>query len=313
VVSLHQASAAHHTPRLIAEAGDIRRRAFRETSTTVGFEGMALLSSSPVGPPTTMNTLLFGGLSGLTLNTDSVTLPTSRALGFVVQTALCKEILVGADGDELRIVVQQYDAAETVLNPSSNPVRLSNAGMQDAGALAQWWESGSNLDSLTGALMLNRLQRVTLPDACKWAFIGVRGGSASAVLRALRLYAPGEHFPPVITRERAAGVNGWGLRHMRGTYTGWAVPDLTAGATSQLTNVTADQVSVFGANQADFVQVSGVMSSGFQNGGVVFSGSVSDANRVSVSVHNQSANTIQLDGGSTVTVDLFVEVTKPRI
>ncbi len=312
-VSLHQASAAQFAPKLIAEAGDVRRRAFREDATQTGFEGMALLSSNPVGPPTTMNTLLFPGLSGLTLNADTVTIPTSRALGFVVDTTICKEFLVAADGAELRVVVQQYDASENVLAPATNIVRASNSALVEGGATAQWWEASSNLDALTGGLMLHRLQRITVPAACKKAFIGVRGGSASAAIRALRLYVAGEHFPQVITRERAAGVNGWGLRRMRGSVGAWLVPDLTTGAVAHLTAVTGDQPQVYGAVQGDRVQVGYTMSAGSQNGGVIFSGSVSVAGRVSVSVHNQSAGTIQLDGGAAATVDLLIEVTKPWV
>jgi hypothetical protein len=69
---------------------------------------------------------------------------------------------------------------------------------------------------------------------------------------------------------------------------------------------------VTGARTGDAVRVGYTMSAGSQNGGVVFSGSVSVNDRVSVSAHNRSAATIQMDGGGAETVDLFVTVTKPR-
>ncbi|WP_135467747.1 glycosyl hydrolase family 28-related protein [Crenalkalicoccus roseus] len=212
VIPRHQAAAAIGTPRLIAAAESVRARAFRWRAGETGFEGMAVLSGNPAGPPGTLNGFCFPGLPDIGLNADSVTLPTSRALAFVVDAERCKEFFLAAEGTDLRPVVMQFGATEIVLGPEA-PALLSNMNITWAGAPAFWWEGNANLDSLTGGLALNRLQRVTLHPACRYAVIGVRGGSAGATLRALRLYGPAQHAPAVL----AGGGRRWGTRELATT------------------------------------------------------------------------------------------------
>ncbi|MFT8246323.1 glycosyl hydrolase family 28-related protein [Roseomonas sp. BN140053] len=302
VLPLHQAAASYGSPRLIAAADNVRARAFRQTMVSaegVGFEGMAVLSGNPAGPPTTLDGFCFPGLDQIGLGLEEIGLPTSRALGFVVDSSACKEFFVAAEGSELRPIVQQFDASGTVLADSS-PALLSNMNILWAGGPC-WWEGNANLDSLVGGFPLNQLQRVTLADAAAFAVIGVRGGSAAATLRALRLYAGHLSAPRLFYGNNRR----WGVREYTVKDPGWDIPALAAGATA-----TRD-VTVLGARQGDVVQVGFSKSSGFQNGGVVFHGSVggtAGADQVRVTAQNISGGSITVGPGT-----LFVRVTKPRL
>jgi len=303
VLPLHQAAAAHGTPRLIAEAANIRARAFRQTIDSaggVGFEGMAVLSSNPSGPPTTMSGLCFAGLTLFNLNAESIGIPTSRALGFVVDCSQCKEFFIAAEGSELRPVIQQFDASENVLGATS-PLLFSNMNALWAGSPAMWWEGNVNLDSLSGGFAINRLQRVTLHANARFAVIGVRGGSASAVITALRLYTPAIYAPTVLF----GGSRRWGVREYTATDTGWTIPALAANATA-----TRD-VTLTGLRQGDFVSASFAKTAGFQNGGVIFHaavGGTAGSDQLRVTAHNISGGNITIDAGT-----LYVRAVKPRL
>ncbi len=303
VVALHQAAAAHGTPRLVADAANIRARAFRQTidgAGGVGFEEMVVLSSNPAGPPTNLTGFGFAGLSSITLNAETVGLPTSRALGFVVDCTECREFFIAAEGSELRPVIMQFDASENVLD-SASPALLSNMNIVWTGAPSMWWEGNANLDSLSAGVALNRLQRVTLHGNARFAVIGVRGGSASAVLRALRLYAPAIHAPMVLF----GGGRKWGVREYTVADSGWTLAALAAGATA-----TRD-VTVTGVRQGDMVSAGFAKTSGFQNGGVVFHASVggtAGTDQVRVTAQNISGGSITVDTGT-----LYVRAIKPRL
>jgi hypothetical protein len=303
VLPLHQAAAAQGTPRLIAEASNIRARAFRQTIDTaggIGFEGMAVLSSNPSGPPGTLNGFCFAGLTLLTLNAESIGIPTSRALAFVVDCSQCKEFFIAAEGTELRPVVQQFDAAENVLDDTS-PLLFSNMNAIWAGSPAMWWEGNANLDSLAGGYPINRLQRVTLHANARFAAIGVRGGSASGVIKALRLYTPAIHAPMVLF----GGGRRWGVREYTMSDAGWTVPALAAGAT------TTRDITLPGVRQGDLVNASFAKTSGFQNGGVIFHaaiGGTASTDQVRVTAQNISGGSITIDAGT-----LYVRAVKPRV
>ena len=303
VVALHQAAAAHGTPRLVADANNIRSRAFRQTIDTangVGFDEMVLLSSNPSGPPSTLNGFGFAGLTLLTLNSDNIGIPTSRVLGFVVDCSECREFFIAAEGTELRPVIMQFDAAENVLNDSS-PLLLSNMNVLWTGSPSMWWEGNANLDSLSAGIALNKLQRVTLHPNARFAVIGVRGGSATATLRALRLYAPPLYAPSVLF----GGSRRWGVREYTVADTGWVLPALAAGATA-----TRD-VTLPGVRQGDVVHAGFAKASGFQNGGVVFHASVggtASADQVRVTAQNISGGSITVDAGT-----LYLRALKPRV
>jgi len=300
-IGRHQAAAAIAAPRLIAAVPDVRAAAYEDTTAVaggLGFEGLAVLSGNPSGPPTTLNGFCFGGLAGMTLNTNDVTLPTSRALAFVVDCSRCKEFVLAAEGTELRPVIMQFDASENVLD-DDYPLLLSNMNVTWPGTNATWWEGSANLDGLTGGIALNRHQRVTLHESAAFAVIGVRGSSASAKVRAMRLYADALQAPRVL----AGGTRLWGTREWQ-VWNDITVPSLTAGQGGPV-SVTAPL-----AQQADSVEVAFRKNSGFQNGGVQYSGVVggsASSGEVIVWFQNFSAGTINLGDGR-----LFVRGRRPR-
>lgn len=289
---LHQAAAALSSPRLIAAAESVRGRAFRWTSTEVGFEGMGLLSSNPAGPPTNLTGYVFPGLSSLTLNADSVTLPTSRAAVFVVRTDICKEVFIGADGSELRPVVMQFDASENVLTSPTARALFSNMNAVWVTSPANWWEGNADLDSLTGGFALNRLQRVTLDSACAFAAIGVRGGSASAQLRALRLFVAGDQAPQVL----AGGTRRWGTRELSAVQT-WDPPSVAAGATTTV------NVAVTDAVPGDLCDVGFTLATTLP-----FLAGIGASGQITVRLWNPTGGAVDLGSG-----DLHVRAVKPRL
>lgn len=298
---LHQAGVAYGATRLVAAAESVRERAFRNVVTVaegVGFEGLAVLSGNPGGPPTNLTGFAFGGLNLMTLNSGDVTLPTSRVLGFVVDATQCKEFVLAADGVLLRPVVMQFDEAENVLQ-GDHPVLFSNMNTAWNGAPSYFHEGAADLDGLTGGLAINQHQRVRLAPACAIAIIGVRGSTSSAVLKALRLFCAPLFAPRVL----AGGTRAWGSREMAASQA-WSVPSLAAGATS-----TAD-VTLPGVRQGDIVRVGFAKDSGFQNGGVVFHASVGGtgaANQVRVTAQNVSGGTVVVGDGT-----LYVQAVRPR-
>lgn len=298
VLPLHQATAALGTPRLVAEASNIRARAFRWEAGSTGFEGLAVLSGNPDKSPATLGEFCFPGLSSIGLSADSVTLPTSRALAFVVDCSTCKEFFLAAEGSALRPMAMQFDAAERVLDGSA-PLLWSNMNAAWQGAPSFWWEGNADLDSLVGGLALNRLQRVTVAAGAAFAVIGVRGGSAGSVLKALRLYGPATDAPQVL----AGAGRIWGTRELaaNGVQT---VPGLTPGATATF------DIAMPGLRQGDLVQAGFAKDSGFQNGGVVFHaavGGTDSANQARVTAQNISGGSITVGSGT-----LFVRALKPR-
>jgi hypothetical protein len=298
----HQAAAAIASPRLVAAVPDVRAAAYQSTVVAaggIGFEGLAVLSANPSGPPTTLNGFCFDGLASITLNTNDVTLPTSRALAFVVDCSRCKEFVLAAEGTELRPIIMQFDASENVLTNAA-PVLMSNMNVTWVGTNATWWEGAGDLDGLTGGIALNRHQRVTLHDSAAFAVIGVRGSSANAKVRAMRLFCDALQAPRVL----AGGTRTWGTRE-------WIVSnDITinaiAAGDSGAVSVTAPL-----ARQGDFIQVSFAKNTGFQNGGIQYSGVVggsASSGEVVARFTNLSNGTITLGDGR-----LFVRGIRPRL
>ena len=298
VLPLHQAAAALGTPRLVAEASNIRARAFRWDSASTGFEGLAVLSGNPAGPPATLNGFCFAGLSSVTLNAETVTLPTSRALAFVVDCSTCKEFFLAAEGSALRPMAMQFDAAETVLDGTA-PVLWSNMNAAWQGAPSYWWEGNADLDSLTGGLALNRLQRVTLAPNAAYAVIGVRGGNAASVLKSLRLYVPATEAPMVL----AGAGRAWGTREL-GASAAYTLAPLAAGSN------TMQAVTLPNLQAGDFVQAS---FAGPASAYLEWTAAVSqtgDAGSVTARVGNRHG-TITIPTASAAGT-LFVRAVKPR-
>jgi hypothetical protein len=307
VQPIHQAAAARDATRLVCGLDSVRNAAFRDTrvsSAGIGFDGMAVLSSNPSGPPTTLNGFCFGGLSSIDLNADSVQLPTSRALAWVVDCRVCKEFYLAVDGDNMRPVFLQFDAAENILT-SATPLWLSNANVNwDPLGNAYWWEMNANLDSETGGFALNSLQRVTFHASAAFGVIALRGGDsvtpANNLLRAFRIFAAEPRTPRAVWGNN----RGWGKRELT-VSTAWDVPSLAAGATATL------DVTLPGVRQGDLVTAGHAKDSGFQNGGVVFHavvGGTAGTDQARVTAQNVSGGTIVVGAGT-----LFVRAVKPRI
>ena len=302
VVPMHQAAASIGSPRLVAAAESLRAIAFRQSISVgdgIGFDQLAVLSGNPSGPPSTLNGFCFPGLNLFTLNADDVTIPTSRALAFVVDCSQCKEFFIAAEGNGLRPMAMQFDGSETVLG-SGSPLLFSNMNSVMQGAPSYWWEGNADLDALIGGLALNRLQRVTLHADAQYAAIGVRGSSAAAVLRALRLYTSALHAPRLLSAAAAPGQAGIYRHGCR----------LDASRPGRRRDHHAD-VTLPGVRQGDFVRAGFAQASGFQNSGVVFHAAVGGtaAPTRSVSPRRTSAAARSPLGAGT----LFLRAVKPRL
>lgn len=286
VVPLHQAAAAVHSPKLIAAVPHLRAAAFRWTSADIGFDGLACLSGNPAGPPTTLNGLAFPGLNLFTLLSDTVQMPTSRALGFVVRTNVCKEFLIAFDGSNLRPTIMLFDGAENVLGSGVVPL-LSNQSLA-WNATAQWWQATA--DSADGTY--TRLQRVTVPAAAQLAIIGVGSSDPAAQLSALRLYCPQIHHPQVI----AGGARRWGTRELTAVAAAIDPPSIAAGATHNF------NVTLTDARPGDFAEASFVLAT------VLPFLAQAQTDAVNVRIWNPTGAPVDLAAG-----DVFVRVVKPRL
>lgn len=329
VEARHLAEAAHSSPRLFAEAANVRALAFRDNSISssgqgytgaVGFEGMAVLSGNPSGAPTAMSALMFPALTLITLGNDGVTIPTARAVVFVVDVRECKEIVLAAEGYKLRPIVQQFDQAETLLGQDS-PVTFSSAncvwspGDDGQGhpveglGTSRWWEMNVNLDepltiNLAGSPVdtvqgINKHQRIRLHENAAYAAIGVRGGQADAVLRSLRLYCSPVQAPPLLY----GGNRGWGQRE-RSVIVAYDPPSLASGARAGV------EVAFPGVRYGDIVAAGFTPSTGTSDSyeGIRVSANVKNANKVQVWLENLGASTFDPAAGT-----LYVSCAKPRL
>ena len=302
VIPLHQAAAAFGTPRLAAAAENVRQRAFRQTFPNpngVGFEQMAVLSSNPGGSPTTLGGFCFSGLDSIGLNADSVQLPTSRAIAFVVDCGRCKEFFLAVEGDNMRPVFLQFDASENLLGQST-PLLLSNANVNwNPTGTAYWWEMNANLDSLSDGIALNRLQRVTFHSDARYGVIGVRGGDSvnpsANLLRSMRIFCAATEAPALIY----GGSRAWGVREFTARLD-LAPPSVAANGT------VAQTVALPGAAPGDFVQAAWSNATLLQFLGHVSASGPSAT--VSVRIWNPTGEDVNLNPGT-----LFVRAVKPRL
>lgn len=286
IIPLHQAAAAQNSPKLVAEVPSLRAAAFRWTASEVGFDGLAVLSGNPAGPPTTLNGLAFPGLSLIALAADRVELPTSRAVGFVVRCDLCKEFLIGFDGADMRPTIMQFDASENVLG-SGAVALLSNQSLA-WNATAQWWQATADSEDAT----YTRLQRVTLASSAAFAIIGVGSSEPAGVLRALRLYTSGLHHPQVL----AGGGRRWGTRELTALAAATDAPSIAAGATHNF------NVTLTDARPGDFAEAS------FGLATVLPFVAQAQSDAVNVRIWNPTGGAVDLAAG-----DVFVRAIKPRL
>ena len=312
----HQAAAAHMTQRLILDIDNVRAIAHvNETVSTGGiaFEKLCVLSGNPSGPPTTLNGFCFPGLSSIGLRDSHVQLPTSRAICAVVPCNATKEFFVAIDGDNLRLVIQQFDAAENIMQDAFPPT-LSNANVVwmpafDPGPPIEgrsfWWEMSTNLDQLTPAVTgfpLARHQRVRAHPSAAFMVIGVRGGDSVTPennrLRSFRLYTSAIEYPQVLygNGRSVEGVlqgRAWGSREWS-DQAAYDFPSVAGGGTL------GQEFVANGCRQGDEVSISYNPSSGFQNGFLRYSavpGGSSSVNRVFMFAENRSGSAINMNAG----------------
>lgn len=332
VFPYHQAAAAQGTPRLFADASSVRAMAYRDTTDSAtgkgftgafGFDKMVALSGSPNSAITNLTTGVFNGLTfvdgGSSLFTgDAVGLHSARAIAFVVDVSRCKEIFVAAEGQYMRLIVQQYDSGENILG-EAYPIRISN--MNSLGNFdnppvtppyaPMWWEGNIDLDQAleiySGGVLVetvpdfNRLQRVQVNDNAAFAVIGVRGGQAGALLKSLRLYCAVEHAPPIIY----GGGRSWGSQE-RAVYVESYDPGSLAPNARIFTTVAFTGARLGDIAFASFVQDTGYTSNG---GYIRITAQVTAPNSVLVCFENlHPANTIDLDIGT-----LYVQLKKVRL
>jgi len=332
----HQAGAALATPRLFADASNVRAMAYRDNSDSasgtaltgaIGFEKLAVLSGAPNSAIVNLSNGVFNGLTLLdgggatTLYNDCVGLNTSRGLAFVVDVARCKEIFVAAEGEALRLIVQQYDSSENILD-ENYPITISNMNVvpnftDPTGPsipppyAPMWWEGSVNLDQpleiyINSVLVetvpdFNRMQRVRVHPSARYAVIGVRGGEAGAIIRSLRLYCDSLQSPPLLY-----GANrGWGAQE-RGVYlSGYDPPSLTPGSrTFQI--VSFPNARTGDAMEATFAPDT---AGGSDIGSIRITAQVRLANSVNVCLENiHPSDTIDLGVGT-----LYVQGRKIRL
>lgn len=310
---IHSAVGADQSLRLVDGHPNIRAVAYRDRTVDlggVGFERMAVMSTNPSGSPTTLNTLCFPALALITLNSNSITLPTSRAVGFVVDlnsavttAGIPKELFAAVEGELCRVCVVQFDNAENVLTNTS-PLLFSSANAVYDGAPSYMWTPNVNVDQLSGGYPFFYWQRITFHPNCRYAFIGVRGADPASQIRSLRIFSGPLLAPAVLFGNGISGARNWGSRELE-VKVPWTVPSLAAGATATI------DVTLPGVRGGDFLSCGHDKDTGFQNGGVVFhavQGGTASTNQVRVTAQNISSGTINVGAGQ-----LFVRAVRPRL
>jgi len=312
---LHQAAAAHNALRLVLDVPNVRAVAYIDETVSaggIGFEKLAVLSSNPSGPPTNLNGFCFPGLSSITLLDDHVQLPTSRAIAAVFNCTNTKEFFVGVDGDNLRLVILQFDSSENLLQ-SDYPPTLSNANLTwNPNGTAYWWEMSANLDQQTGGYSLFTLQRVRAHNNAAFIVIGVRGGDSANPsnnkLRAFRIYTNPQDCPQVIYgngRSVGGTLQGrrWGSREWSDQHS-YDFPNVPANGT------VSQEFVANGCRQGDAVMISYKPSTGFQNGFLRYTalpGGSASTNRVLMFAENRSGSAIDMAAGT-----IYIYGIRPR-
>lgn len=304
--------AAVASPRLIIGNENVRQSAYRDVHQAaggVGFDKMGIMSSNPSGSPTTLNTLVFGGASLFTLNAETVGVPTSRLIGYVLdfdaaptQYGIAKEVFVAAEGSSITISAVQFNSSETVLD-DTKPLMFSNANAVWSGAPSYWWRANVPVDQLSGGYPFFYWQRITFHPDCRFAVIGISGSGSGGTLKALRLFCS-PLLAPQVLYGATGGPRDWGERELTAE-ADWTVPSLGAGATATF------DITVPGLRGGDLLTAGFAKDSGFQNGGVVFhavQGGTASTNQARVTAQNISGGTINVGSGR-----LFVRAVRPRI
>jgi hypothetical protein len=207
---------------------NVRAKAFRQSATEIGAEGVAVVATSTTNAATVAG-VSFNGLDDITPTSRGLLLEAQRGLAFVVECGQAKEFALvhslvgGADGG--RVFVRCFDAAMNVReNVASDALASITTLLWNVPAKA--WTGGAAMADAS----LNKRMTVRLGAGVAFAQIGIVRFDGQIELEALRLYGL-----PVGQREFAAEV-------------AWDLPSLAPGATSLL------DVTVAGARQGDLAQ-----------------------------------------------------------
>ncbi|MGG5820501.1 phage tail fiber protein [Falsiroseomonas sp. HW251] len=280
VRALHQAAPHREATREVASVPSLRAAAIRWNTTEIGFERMAVLSTNPMGTPTTLPALVFPALDSFTLTNRGVILGGGRAIGFVVDTRLCKDFALGVDADSPRLMVMTFDSAMNLMDDGAGQLVLASGQSIQWNAATRWWQGAADMEDST----LTRLQAIRVAPSVGYAVIGVARLADDYELRAFRLMCDPRHSPALL----------YGLpdlphgRRELIAEQAWDPPSIVAGGSAQ-TNV-----SVPGARPGDFVQAAYSLSTS----GVVFLSQIGAQDVVTVTAWNRSGGAVDLNPGT---------------
>jgi hypothetical protein len=292
VINRHRAPASRFQ-RYLAGVENVRAKAFRQSATEVGVEGLCTIATSTT-TATYVSDFCFNGLAGLTPTGRGVQLAANRGLGWVVDTtqarefALAHALVFGVAGG--RLFVRCFDGAGNIRENLPGDVLASITTMQWNG-LAKGWNAGAPMDEAN----LNRRQTLRMGAGVAFAQVGIVGFDGVIELEALRLYGLPEVAPGILNGTPTLPESG---QREYAAEDSWDLPSLTAGATS------LRDITVAGARPGDIASASLATSSRFFE----LDAHVWSNNTVRVVARNISNTTIDL-GPAT----LAVEVRKRRV
>ena len=284
VRAMHQAAAHRDATRLLAEVGCLRAAAIRWSSTEVGFEKLACLSTNVSGSPTKLSDFTWPALDSYGLTFRGAVLTGGRGLGFVVDARSCREFALAVDADNPRLVVQCFGSdMELLTSANGNLVRASGMSLSYVDG-PRWWQGNADLTDEA----LTRLQVVRLDPSVAYAIIGVARVSTDYEVRSMRLYCDPAFSPPVLYNLPDLA---FGTRQIQ-TETPWDLPPIPSGGTTQ-TNI-----ALPGLRPGDFIQASFSLATS----GVMFmasyGGTINGDPVVTVVAWNRSTVPIDLGAGT---------------
>jgi hypothetical protein len=292
VINRHRAPASRFQ-RYLAGVENVRAKAFQQSATEIGVEGLCTIATSTT-TATYIADFCFNGLAGLTPTGRGVQLAANRGLGWVIDTTQAKEfalahaLVFGVAGG--RLFVRCFDGAGNIRENIAGDALASITTMQWNGP-AKGWNAGAPMDDAN----LNRRQTLRMGAGVAFAQVGIVGFDGVIELEALRLYGLPEVAPGILNGTPT--LPGSGQREYAAEDS-WHLPSLAAGATS------LRDITVAGARPGDIASASRATSSRF----LELDAHVWSNNTVRVMARNISNTTIDL-GPAT----LSVEVRKRRV
>lgn len=292
VINRHRAPASRFQ-RYLAGVENVRAKAFRQSATEIGVEGLCTIATSTT-TATYISDFCFNGLAGLTPTGRGVQLAANRGLGWVIDTTQAKEfalahaLVFGVAGG--RLFVRCFDGAGNIRENIAGDVLASITTMQWNGP-AKGWNAGAPMDDAN----LNRRQTLRMGAGVAFAQVGLVGFDGVIELEALRLYGLPELAPGILNGTPTLPESG---QRECAAEDSWDLPSLGAGATS------LRDITVAGARPGDIASASLATSSRFFE----LDAHVWSNNTVRVMARNISNTTIDL-GPAT----LAVEVRKRRV